>query len=380
MKEKGSLYITCGPMLEPLLTKELNEIGIEGLREGYRGVYVDKWDMSTIYRINYASRIATRVLLPLSKFKCRNQEELYNGILNIDWLQIMSNAKTLAIDCNIHQHPEIRNSLFAAQLAKDAICDQLREATGLRPSVDLHHPDVQLNLYIQQGMAVMSLDTSGAPLHRRGYRMEGGEAPLQETLAAALLYLAEYNKDKILLDPCCGSGTLLVEAALIATKTPPGYLRKRWGFQNHPEFNQIEWLRVRNELDAKRLPMPPKHLFGVDLNKNAVRIARTNLRAAGFHPFADVALADFREFTPTVTPDFLISNPPHGVRLEDESILKPLYRALGDFMKHKCIKPSKGFIFTTSLELAKEVGLAATKRHVLSSGGLDARLLEFDIY
>ena len=146
------------------------------------------------------------------------------------------------------------------------------------------------------------------------------------------------------------------------------------------EENPIEWLRVRNEIDAKRKPIPPKHLFGVDMNKNAVRIARTNLRAAGFHPFAEIALADFREFTPVVPPDFLISDPPHGVRLEDESILKPLYQSIGDFMKQKCVKPAKGFIFTTSLELGKEVGLAATKRHVLSSGGLDARLLEFDIY
>lgn len=360
--------------------KELADMGISGLREGYRGVYVDIWDMPTIYKINYASRIATRVLFPLSKFKCRNQNDLYDGISRIDWLPIMQNAKTLAIDSNVHQHPEIRNSLFAAQMAKDAICDQLREETGNRPSVDLHHPDVQLNLYIQQDMAVMSLDTSGAPLHRRGYRMEGGEAPLQETLAAALLYLAGYTKEKVLIDPCCGSGTLLVEAALIATETPPGYLRKKWGFANHPKFNQIEWLKVRNEIDQRRKPMPPKHLFGVDLNKNAVRIARTNLRAAGFHPFAEVALADFREFTPTIAPNFLITNPPHGVRLEEESLLKPLYRALGDFMKHKCAKPAQAFVFTTSLELAKEVGLAPKKRHVLSSGGLDARLLEFDIY
>src|SRR5262249_15308890 len=144
-------------------------------------------------------------------------------------------------------HRRLHNSLFAAQVAKDAICDRMRKETGGRPSVQIQHPDVQLNLFIQQQYGLISLDTSKEPLHKRGYRLEAVEAPLQETLAAAILRLARYSKELIFLDPCCGSGTFLIEAALIATQTPPGYLRKEWGFMRHPEYDSSEWLKVRNK-------------------------------------------------------------------------------------------------------------------------------------
>jgi putative N6-adenine-specific DNA methylase len=380
MKEKEALFVTCGPELEPLLIQELTELGISNLTLGYRGVYIDSWTWPIVYRINYGSRIASRVLVPLTRFKCYDQKDLYRGVSDINWLPYLNGLHTIAIDANVDKHHEIRNSLYAAQITKDAICDQLRTATGKRPSVDLQKPDLQLNLYIQKEWAILSFDTSGAPLHKRGYRLEAVEAPIQESLAAAILRLAGYKADDILFDPCCGSGTFLIEAALIASRTPPGYLRKRWGFKNHPEYSELDWLNVRNELDSLRKPMDPRHIFGVDINRNAIRIAKGNLRAAGFHQFIEVAQADFKEYTPPVTPNFFIANPPHGVRLDEEDVLKPLYRSLGEFMKQKCSKPSRGFVFTSNMELAKEVGLAPQRRHVLSSGGLDARLLEYPIF
>jgi putative N6-adenine-specific DNA methylase len=374
-----SLFISCAPTLENLLSEELKDLGIQHFKIGYRGVYVDDWNWPTLYKINYASRLASRVLLPIKHFKCFDRRSLYRHISEIDWTFLIKGHKTFAIDANVH-HRELRNGLFAAQVVKDAIVDQLRERTGQRPSIDVQKPDVQLNLYIQQQMGVISLDTSGAPLHKRGYRQETVEAPMQETLAAAILRLAGYSLDQIMLDPCCGSGTLLIEAALIATQTPPGYLRKQWGFMRHPDYKEEEWLKVRNGLDQNRRPLESGRLFGVDINKDAVRVSKVNLRAAGFINQVEVMQSDFREFDPTTLPNLILTNPPHGRRMEEEERLRGLYRALGDFMKQKCKKPGRGFIFTGNLELAKEVGLAAKRRYVLNNGGVDSRLLEYEIY
>lgn len=376
---KPSLFITCATALEPLLMEELQQLGIHSIHSGYRGVYVDSWDWSTIYKINYGSRLASRVLLPLIRFKCYDRHSLYKETSLIDWTQFIKDRQTFAIDANVH-HRELRNSLFAAQIVKDAICDQMRKKTGHRPSVNVQDPDIQLNLFVQNQIGILSFDTSGIPLHKRGYRQESIEAPLQETLAAAILKLAKYQKDQILLDPCCGSGTLLIEAALMATNTPPGYLRRKWGFMHHPRYDQIEWLRVKNELDAQRHPLNPGHLFGIDLSREAVRVCKINLKAAGFLQGVEVKQGDFREFTLEKIPNLIVTNPPYGRRLEEEDRLRPLYKALGDFLKNNCAKPGCGFIFTGNLDLAKSIGLAATKRHVLNNGGIDSRLLEYEIY
>lgn len=377
--EKLPLFISCAPALEPLLLEELQEFGLSALHIGYRGVFVNDWDWKTIYRINYASRLASRVLLPILRFRCFDRRSLYRHAMEIDWTQYLKEGWTFAIDANVH-HRELKNSLFAAQVVKDAICDQLRQRTGRRPSVQVQNPDVQINLFIQQQNAIISFDTSGEPLHKRGYRQETVEAPIQETLAAAILRLAHYTKDSIFLDPCCGSGTLLIEAALIATQTSPGYLRTKWGFMRHPHFDSAEWLKVRNHIDERRTSLDPHRIFGVDRSQSAVRASKINLKAAGFNQQIEVQQADFREYQPSNHPNLMITNPPHGRRLEEEEQLRPLYRALGDFMKHQCTRPGKGFIFTSNLELAKEVGLAAKRRYILNNGGLDSRLLEFDIF
>lgn len=377
--EKYHLFVSCASALEPLLMEELKALGLSSLHLGYRGVFVSEWDWNTIYMINYASRLASRVLLPLNRFTCFDRRSLYRHAMEINWSHYLKGNATFAIDANVN-HRELRNSLFAAQVVKDAICDHMREHTGKRPSVQVQNPDLQIHLFIQQQTAIISFDTSGEPLHKRGYRQETVEAPIQETLAAAILRLANYKKEQIFLDPCCGSGTFLIEAALMATHTPPGYLRKHWGFMRHPHYEASSWLRVRNQLDEKRTSLSVHHLFGIDRSQQAIRACKINLRAAGFSQEVEVEQADFREYTPAILPNLVLTNPPHGRRLEDEEQLRPLYRALGDFIKQKCIKPSQGYIFTSNLELAKEVGLAATRRHILNNGGVDSRLLEYDIY
>lgn len=373
------LFITCAKGIEPLLVQELRQLGIQDCTEGYRGVNVYQASMSDVYAINYLSRLGGRVLLLISRGRCRDARALYRGAMQIDWLRYIPKNKTFAIDANV-THPEIRNSLFAAQVVKDAICDQFRERTGERPSVSVQDPDVQLNLFIHNESASISIDTSGQSLHKRGYRQETVEAPMQETLAAAILTLAKYKGDEIVYDPCCGSGTLLIEAAMIATHTPPGFLRVRWGFQNLQDHSQEQWLRIKADADSKRVPLPKGRIFGTDVNKKAATSSKINARAAGFHQSIEIVNCDFRDFEPSVPPNFVVTNPPHGIRLDHVEQLFPLYRSLGDWMKRRTAKPARGFILVGSPELAKEVGLAASRRHVLDNGGVDSRLLEFDLY
>lgn len=373
------LFVTCSQDLEPLLVQELNELGFSDVRQGFRGVIVGDSSLDSIYKINYCSRLASRVLLPLTRFTCRDRHALYHGAGQIDWLRYIKVGQTFAIDANVN-HPDLNNSLFAAQVVKDAICDQFRDRTNTRPDVDVKNPDVQLNLFIAQNMASLSFDTSGSPLFKRGYRQETLEAPIRESLAAALLRLAKYKGTETLYDPCCGSGTLLIEAALIATQTPPGYIRQKWGFMGLPHYDLNQWLKIKIAADSKRCDMPKGKLFGTDINKNAVHVTKVNLRAAGFASAVEVAPCDFREYTPSVPIDILITNPPHGKRLDDVQYLTPLYRALGEFIKQKMGKTSRAFIFSGNAELSKEVGLTPTKRHVIDNAGVDSRLLEFEVY
>lgn len=376
----NTLFVTCASSLENLLAEELIELGYPDVQVGYRGVTVKINQLSDIYLINYCTRIGERVLYPLLKFQCRNKEQLYKEASKINWLNYLKEKQTFAIDANVHHHPNFRNSLFAAQVLKDAICDQFREKKGSRPNVDTYAPDVQLNLYMQSSNTILSLDTSLKPLHKRGYRIEGGEAPMRETLAAACLRLARYQGNEKLCDPCCGSGTFLIEAALMASKIAPGFLRKQWGFTSLPEFSHMEWLKVKNEVDSQRKDLQKGFFLGIDKSKEAVRICKANLRACGLHPFVQVENDDFRESNLTFAPNFVITNPPYGKRLEDLSSLAALYRSLGDFMKRQMECPGKGFIFTGSFELSKEVGLAAKRRIVLDNGGVESRLLEYEIY
>lgn len=374
-----SLFVMCAHGLESLLIKELQELGCEGLREGYCGVYLTKSSMREVYKINYSSRLASRVLMPLLNFKCFDKNTLYNKGLNIKWENYIKKGHSFSIDANV-RHYSLRNSLFATQVLKDAVCDRLRDRYGFRPNIELKNPDIQINLFIDNEEAIISFDTSGQALYKRGYRLYTGEAPLQETLAAALLKIANYKAGDITIDPCCGSGTLLIEAALIATKTPPGYMRNKWGFFLHPDFNEELWLQIKNELDSKKQILPLDSLWGLEKETEVANFCKANIERAGFKNLINIECQDFNLYAPTAKYNLLITNPPHGKRLGNENELVSLYRSLGDFMKNKISKPGRGFLFTTSKFLAKEVGLKAKRRHVIFSSGLDARLLEFEIF
>ena len=374
-----TLFISCVPGLEDVLGMELAALGYS-FEKSRAGVYVPFRDMAQVYELNLELRTASRVLLPLHKFTCKNKEQLYKEALAIDWKPFFKNLPTFAIDAVVHHHKTLTNSLFAAQTVKDAICDQLKAAFGSRPSVDTQDPDVSIHLFILGEKAVISFDTSGAPLHVRGYRLEGGKAPLRETLAAALLYLSGFKGDEYVVDPCCGSATILIEAALMASKTAPGLFRTRFGHFAHPAFSDAEFKAVRSKVSKKKQVLEKGRFYGIEKSSKAAFFAQKTVRRVHLDGVVVVVEGDFRTTDVPIEPNFVITNPPYGVRLETTDTLMDLYQDLGKFLKQKTKKPSRGAILTGNSDLAKCIGLKTTKRHIVNNGGIECRLLEYDLY
>lgn len=374
----NKLFISCLPGLEDVLGQEVEKLGY-AFTKGRAGVFVPYQDMKQIYILNLHLRTASRVLLPLATFRCYDKNDLYKGALGVNWQPWFKGMPTLAIDSFV-MHKTLTNSLFAAQVVKDAICDQLKGKTGQRPSVDTSNPDLGLHLYIVDNMATISFDTSNPPLHQRGYRIEGGVAPLRENLAAALLILGGYKAEDRLIDPCCGSGTFLIEAAMIASNTAPGILRPTFGFYRHPDFNEDEWQKVKADALKQEVKLEPGKLFGIEESVKAYSILKRAIHKSKFDRWIAVSNGDFRTMELPYQPTFVIANPPYGIRLSEMEELAGLYADLGDFLKQKTHKPAKGAIFTGSLELSKCVGLKTAKRYVLSNGGIECRLLTYDLY
>jgi putative N6-adenine-specific DNA methylase len=362
---KQELFVTCPRGLEDLLHKELCELGLHP-RKGVSGVYLPR-TMHAVYLVNYCSRIATRVLWPILNFRCPHKEALYRGAREIDWTELLNLEKTFSIDANV-VHPTLNNSLFASLVVKDAICDTLREKFGERSSINTKNPDVQLNLYIFNGFATISLDTSGAPLYKRGWREQTGEAPIQESLAATVLALSEYTVEESLCDPFCGSGTMLVEAAMIATQTPPGFFRERWGFSHHPSFSQTDWEAVKQIANAKRIPLAEGKLFGADKDPEAIAMCKMHLAKLGCADVVDLQRRGINSYAPFPTPSLIVTNPPYGKRLHTSM---EYFRALGELAKktRTCLlAPDSSFIKATERCIQKSFPLV--------SGGLKLSLFQ----
>ncbi len=349
------LFISCLPGLEEVLGKEVQSLGY-GYVKGRAGIFVPFHDMTQVYRLNLNLRTASRVLLPLAEFRCRDKNDLYKGSSTIDWHLYFKDMPTFAIDSFV-MHNTLTNSLYAAQIVKDAICDQLKTKTGSRPSVDTSRPELGLHLYIVENTATISFDTSNPPLHQRGYRIDGGQAPLRENLAASLLLLAGYTAQDTIIDPCCGSGTFLIEAAMIASNTASGINRPSFGFFRHPNFSKDEWEALKQDAINKQVRLEQGKFFGIEESVKAYSILKRAIHQSKFDRWIAVSNGDFRSMSLPFEPSFVIANPPYGIRLNEVEELAGLYADLGDFLKQKTKKPSKGAIFTGSLDLAKSVGL-----------------------
>ena len=368
-------FATCARGLEPVLSKELAELGALEIIPGRGGVHF-AGDLTLLYQANLWLRTAIRVLQPILEGAVTTPEELYDAVQTVDWSRYLTPEHTLAVDCNVRDS-RITHSKYAALKTKDAICDQFVARCGKRPSVNVVEPMVGLNLHIFRDQAVLSLDSSGESLHKRGYRPILTKAPLNEALAAALVLLTGWTGDTSFVDPMCGSGTLCIEAAWIALRRPPGLTRRRFGFMGWMDFDISLWTELRDQARRhvkKQLPAP---ILGSDLRKDAIAFAGTNARAAGIGHLLRFDVKDIKDFqTSAGAPGTILCNPPYGERLGDEKELEGLYRTLGAVIG-RC--PGwKAFVFTGNARLARHIGLKPTNQVHLFNGKIPCRLLEYE--
>lgn len=361
---------------EELTATELAAIGITGAQPGKGGVAFCA-DRAGLYRANLWLRTASRILVQLSQFPCASPNELYSGVHAIPWQELITPAMTLAVDCSLRDSA-LTHSGFVALKTKDAVVDRIRESCGSRPNVDTSSPDVRINVHLHKNVCTVSLDSSGDSLDRRGYRLERNEAPLRETLAATVIALTGWDGSIPLADPMCGSGTIPIEAALNAAHIPPG-LNREFGFQRWQDFDTELWDALYSEAEAGIRRLPTGLISGYDLDGKALLLAGRNTAKAGLEGQIHFFHAALQEFRPEGDKGIVILNPPYGKRLGEDDDLRELYCQIGDVMKKQC-RGWTGFVLTGNLELAKYIGLKASRRYVLFNGAIECRLLKYDLY
>lgn len=385
--KQTQFFATCPKGIEGLLKTELEQLGFADVRETVAGVYFTT-DQRGAYRACLWSRLANKVFLPLASFEVPTADALYEAARSIEWQQHLSPDGTLLVDFS-GTNGAIRNTQFGAVRVKDAIVDCLRDYSGQRPSVSKKHPDLRVNARLSRGRVVLSIDLSGDSLHRRGYRTRQGAAPLKENLAAAILIRSGWpqiaERGGALIDPMCGSGTILVEAAMMATDCAPGIDRPEFGFERWLNHRNDIWLELRDEaLQRYRegLEREIPEIRGYDQDPRVIAAAQSNITQSGFDDLVRVTCKPLKAFVkPThkqLNPGLMITNPPYGERLGEVEELKGLYRLLGD----KCREELQGWqaaVFTGNPELGKQMGLRAHKKYKLFNGALPSELLLIDV-
>jgi len=372
----GRYFAAVADGLEEMASGELTELGCAEIRPTFRGLHFTGGN-EALYRANYESRICTRIFAPLVTFDCHSAKYLYRTAREIDWPALFSVERTFAITSNVSDSA-VKHSQYASLVLKDAIVDHFRDATGRRPDVERRDPDVWLDLFIFRNHATISFDTSGGSLHRRGYRLDGGRAPMQETVAAAVVKMSGWVGETRLYDPMCGSGTLLAEALMSFCRIPAGYLRERFGFESMPGFDAGAWKAVRRAADSAVRALPEGLIGGSDISGEAVRTSRRNLSSLPGGDGVRVRESPFRDLD-DLGGATILTNPPYGIRMGEEVEVEGMMKELGDFLKHSC-KGSKAFIYFGNRRMLKHIGLRAEWRKPLRSGPLDGRLAAFDLY
>ncbi|MDI6809267.1 MAG: class I SAM-dependent RNA methyltransferase [Candidatus Eisenbacteria bacterium] len=362
--------------IKELGAQELSELGAQDITPEYGGIYFSA-DKEALYRINYSARLSSRILAPLVSFSCCSTDDLYKKAKQINWADFISLNNTFAVFGNI-SNSKITNSHYASLCLKDAIVDSFREVSGQRPDVDSRSPDVWLNLYIRHDKAVISLDMSGGSLHRRGYRRASLSAPMQEIVAAAIIRYTKWDGSVPLYDPMCGSGTLLSEALLHYCRIPSGIFRDNFGFAFLPDYDNLLWTNVKREQDRHIRNLPEGLIAGSDISPEAIEISRTNIRNLPHGERIELQILDFRN-SEGLKNGVIITNPPYGIRMGNRQELDLLYEALGDFLKKKC-KGSAAYIYFGEREFIKKIGLKPAWKKPLKTGGLDGRLVKYELF
>ncbi len=373
----NKILITCAKGISPFLEKEIRDLGFSIESAHQTGVVIRAAFIDT-YRLNLELRTAYNVLFLLREFRCASPADLYSKVYQLQWENIIPNGEYVSVVSQV-SNPKIKNSMFANQKLKDAIVDRMVKKTGYRPDSGPERRNIVINLYWKNEKAWIYINTSGMKLADRGYRKIPLTAPMQETLAGAVLLAAGYTKDMHFLNPMCGGGTLAIEAALIALDKAPGLLRSNYGFCHLKNFDREYWRKTRKERLSACAKKLPKKIIATDIDRKAINAAIKNATTCGVDHLIDFKVCDFRDTEVPEEGGIVILNPEYGERMGKINELAGTYKEIGDFFKKKCAGYT-GYIFTGNLELSKKVGLAAKRRTPFFSGDIDCRLLEYEIY
>ena len=360
--------------LEPVLAKELTQLGANNVQIGRRMVSFTG-DKELMYRANFQLHTAIRVLKPIRHFKAKSADDVYEEIKKIEWTDYLDVDKTFAVDAVVFSE-EFRHSKFVSYKVKDAIVDYFREKTGKRPNISVANPDIRLNMHIAEDHCTLSLDSSGESLHRRGYRQESVEAPLNEVLAAGMILLSGWQGDTDFIDPMCGSGTLLIEAALIAKNMAPGLFRKEYAFEKWPDFDAELFDEIYND-DSQEKEFK-YHIYGYDVDMKAVNTALMNVKAAGLSSDITIVQQDFKDFKQPQNKSIIITNPPYGERISTPDLLGT-YRMIGERLKHE-FKGNDAWILSYREECFEQIGLKPSIKIPLYNGSLECEFRRYQMF
>ena len=360
--------------LEPVLAKELTQLGVHDVKIGRRMVSFTG-DKEMMYRANFQLHTAIRILKPIRHFKAKSADDVYEEIKKIDWTQYLGNEKTFTVDSVVFSE-EFRHSKFVSYKVKDAIVDQFREKTGKRPNISVANPDIRLNIHIAEDQCTLSLDSSGESLHRRGYRQESVEAPLNEVLAAGMILMSGWKGDTDFIDPMCGSGTILIEAALIAKNMAPGLFRKEYAFEKWPDFDADLFDSIYNDESQER--EFKHHIYGYDVDIKAVNTATLNVKAAGLTNVITVKQQDFKDFTQPQEKSIIITNPPYGERISTPDLLGT-YKMIGERLKHQ-FKGNDAWVLSYREECFDQIGLKPSIKIPLYNGSLECEFRKYQMF
>jgi len=360
--------------LEQVLAQELTQLGANNITIGRRMVAFTG-DKELMYRANFQLHTAIRILKPIKHFKANSADDVYEEIKKIDWSQYIEKGKTFSVDSVVYSE-EFRNSRFVTYKVKDAIVDQFRENTGTRPNISISNPDIRLNIHIADDKATLSLDSSGESLHRRGYRQETTEAPLNEVLAAGMILMSGWKGETDFIDPMCGSGTLLIEAALIARNINPGVFRKEFAFERWNDFDKELFDNIYND-DSQERDFE-HHIYGYDIDIKAVNTARLNARAAGLTKDITIEEADFKNFKQPENPAILITNPPYGERISTPNLLGT-YKMIGERLKHQFVG-NDAWILSYREECFEQIGLKPSIKIPVFNGSLECEFRKYALF
>ncbi len=375
--EKTDYFATTSRGLEEILEGEIRALGGWKTSVAPGGVSFQA-DPAFFHRANLWLRTANRVLIRLSGFFASAPEELYEGVRAIPWPDLFDVRRTIAVEASVRDSA-FGNDRFAAQKTKDAVVDRFRDSVGRRPDVNLLSPDVRIHVRIVRNDCIVSLETSGESLNRRGYRTDPGEASLRETLAAGIVLLSGWDGKVPLLDPMCGAGTIPIEAALLAANIAPGLLRSSFGFMKLASYRQKAWEAARREArDTARGRVG--RIGGSDISEAAVRAAGRNADNAGVSGLVSFEVRDIRDFSPGDPPGILLCNPPYGFRLSGEGdAIAEIYRTMGETFKKRCAGWT-AYVLSGDPAATRPIGLKASRRFPLANGPIDCRLLRYELY